>query len=259
MGGFITQSHLGWRWTQWITLIMATLFGTMGAIVIPETYHPVILQKKAKRLRYQMRNWAIHAEADEKEINAKEIANKYLLRPFKMLLFEPILVLVTLYISLIYGIIYGFFEVFPVSFQEQRGYNLGVGSLPFLSILVGVVIGCLIITYTTRTRFARKMRETGQVVPEERLIPMIIGGAALPIGMFWFAWTSSPNISPWPQIIAAVPIGKFFAPASMNTDIYLPHLFSPSFLLRLTARSFPSRYRNHDDFSPGSQLHHRCV
>jgi len=206
LGGFITMSHLGWRWTQWIQLIMAALFGVIGVIIIPETYAPVLLQRKAKKLRYQTKNWAMRAPADEKEVNLKEIAEKYLLRPFIMLAMEPILVLVTLYMALIYGIIYGFFEVFPVTFQEERGWNLGVGALPFLAVLIGVICGCLIITAITKSRFKHVLEDKG-LVPEERLIPMIIGGAFLPIGLFWFAWTSNPNITPWPQIIACVPIG----------------------------------------------------
>ncbi|PPJ52006.1 hypothetical protein CBER1_09643 [Cercospora berteroae] len=207
MGGFITMSYLGWRWTQWITMIMAALFGTIGFFVIPETFAPVLLQRKAKKLKYKTKNWALHAPADEKEVNLKEIADKYLLKPFKMLVLEPILILVTLYMSLIYGIIYGCFEAFPISFQEERGWNLGVGSLPFLSILIGVVFGSIIIVAVTKTRTKRKMEEHGEIVPEERLIPMIIGGLLLPIGLFWFGWTSNPNITPWPQIIAAIPIG----------------------------------------------------
>lgn len=123
------------------------------------------------------------------------------------------------------GLIYGFFEVFPVSFQEERGWNLGVGSLPFLSVLIGVLIGCVFIAFITKTRFARKLEENGTVVPEERLVPMIIGGAFLPIGMFWFAWTSNPHITPWPQIIAAAPIGTglimvFMQGLSYIIDVY---------------------------------------
>lgn len=205
LGGFITMSHLGWRWTQWINLIMAGLMGITGFFVIPETFAPVLLQRKAKAMRYETRNWAIHAPADEKKVNLQEIAEKYLLRPFKMLTLEPILVLVTIYMSIIYGIIYGFFEVFPISFQEQRGWNLGVGALPFLGVLVGVVCGCIIISLITKTRFKRVMEQEG-LVPEERLVPMIIGGALLPAGLFWFGWTSYPTISPWPEIISTVPI-----------------------------------------------------
>lgn len=36
---------------------------------------------------------------------------------------------------------------------------------------------------------------------------MMIGGALLPIGLFWFAWTSSPDIIWVPQVIAAAPAG----------------------------------------------------
>jgi DHA1 family multidrug resistance protein-like MFS transporter len=36
---------------------------------------------------------------------------------------------------------------------------------------------------------------------------MIIGGFLFPAGMFWFAWTSSPNITWVPQVVSGVFIG----------------------------------------------------
>ena len=143
-----------------------------------------------------------------------------------MLVLEPILMLVTLYMGLVYGILYLFFEAYPIAFSEERGYNLGVGALPFLALTVGVLGGAFFIGYITKTRFARKLAKHGKVVPEERLIPMFVGGILLPIGLFWFAWTSSPNISPWPQIIAGVPIGAgvlmiFIQGLNYIIDVYL--------------------------------------
>ena len=38
-------------------------------------------------------------------------------------------------------------------------------------------------------------------------VPMIIGAFLLPIGLFWFAWTSNPHITWVPQVIAGIPIG----------------------------------------------------
>jgi MFS family permease len=188
MGGFITQSHLGWRWTAWITLIMAALFGCIGLAVIPETSAARILQIKAKRLRYETKNWALHAKADESRIDFDTITHIYLVRPFVMFVQEPILALITLYMSFIYGIIYLLFEAYPISFQEQRGWNAGVGSLPFAAFIVGIVMGTGAIAYSTRTNFARAFKKHGKVIPEERLPPMIIGAAVLPIGLFMFAW-----------------------------------------------------------------------
>lgn len=103
---------------------------------------------------------------------------------------------------------YLFFEAYPIAFQQNRGWNDGVGALPFLSITGGVIIGALIITWTTKTRFARKLKENdGKVIPEERLPPMILGSLLLPAGLFWYAWTSSPNIIWVPQVLAGIPIG----------------------------------------------------
>lgn len=72
-------------------------------MIVPESYAPVLLQQRASHVRHATRNWAIHAKVDEKEVDFHEIAVKYLYKPFKMLLLEPILDLITIYISLIYG------------------------------------------------------------------------------------------------------------------------------------------------------------
>ena len=207
VGGFLTMSYLGWRWTQWITLIMASLFGTIGLFVIPETYAPVLLQRRAKKLRYETKNWALHSQSEESPVDLKTIVEKYMIRPFQMMVMEPILILVTLYMSVIYGIMYLFFSVFPIAFQEYRGWNLGVGGLPFLALIVGVAAGAGLIAYTSKTKFKRTMEEQGHVVPEARLPPMMVGGFVFPAGMFWFAWTSNPNIIWVPQVIACAFIG----------------------------------------------------
>lgn len=105
VGGYLVQAGYGWRWSAWVTLVAAGFFGTIGWFVYPESFGPVLLQKRAKKLRYATRNWAIHALADENEITAHAILEKYLTKPIKMLIWEPILLLITVYISFIYGIL----------------------------------------------------------------------------------------------------------------------------------------------------------
>ena len=228
-GGFITMSYLGWRWTAWITLIIASFFGTAAFLICSESYAPVLLQRRAAKRRFETQNWAIHAPADEYPVDMKSIIEKYLYRPFKMLFMEPILTLITIYIAFIYGILYLFFEAYPIAFQESRGWNLGVGALPFIGITIGVVLGVGIIVYNSNTRFKRKMETNGgKPIPEERLIPMIVGAALLPVGLFWFAWTSNPHISWVPQVLAGIPIGAgvqmiFLQGLSYIIDVYLMH------------------------------------
>lgn len=201
------MSSLTWRWTEYLTMIMGFSFWLIGLFVIPETFAPVLLSRKAKRMRHETSNWALHARSDEQQVVPKELITKFLFKPFKMLFLDPILLLITLYMSLIYGVLYLLFVAYPIAFSEIRGWNLGVGALPFAAVTIGVLIGALLIVIHSKTRYARLLKENGHVLPEERLIPMMVGGIIFPAGLFWFAWTSSPHITWVPQVLSGIFIG----------------------------------------------------
>lgn len=208
IGGFVTMSYLGWRWTAYITAIWAFAIAGIGVLIIPETFEGTLLTQRAKRLRTKTKNWALHAKAEEKIVSYQNIAVQYLLRPFQMLVQEPILLLITLYVGFIYGFLYTCFVAYPISFQEERGWNDGVGALPFVAVICGVFCACLIIIAFSLTRYRTFILRNGRVQPEERLIPMIIGGILLPAGMFWFGWTSNPQITWVPQVVSGGFLGS---------------------------------------------------
>lgn len=77
---------------------------------------------------------------------------------------------------------------------------------------------------------------------------MIVGAVILVIGLFWFAWTSYPSISPWPQIISGAFIGAgiicVFMPAVIYlVDVYLfdanSALAANAFVRSFIAAAFP--------------------
>jgi MFS transporter, DHA1 family, multidrug resistance protein len=118
---------------------MAALFGGIGLFVIPETSAARILQLRARELRYETKNWALHAKADENRITVNTILTVYLIRPFKMLFQEPILALVTAYMSYLYGVLYLLFEaVSLLSLQDQPYRPLTLYSIPLSSTRTGV-------------------------------------------------------------------------------------------------------------------------
>lgn len=72
---------------------MCALALVLNVFLLRESYVPIILTNKAKRLRQQTKNWAIHSKLEETEVNLKDVLNRYFLRPLNMLLVEPIVLL----------------------------------------------------------------------------------------------------------------------------------------------------------------------
>lgn len=87
------------------------------------------------------------------------------------------------------GILYIFLTAYPIVFQEIRGYGLGVAALPYIGMVVGMIFGgLLVIAFQPWTN--RRMKANNNVpIPEDRLVPSIVGSILFPIGIFWFSWT----------------------------------------------------------------------
>ncbi|PVH69741.1 MFS general substrate transporter [Cadophora sp. DSE1049] len=50
-GWIVSNNQLGWRWTEWVTLIISGGAFLIALLFLPETYLPVLLDWKAKHLR----------------------------------------------------------------------------------------------------------------------------------------------------------------------------------------------------------------
>jgi DHA1 family multidrug resistance protein-like MFS transporter len=193
-GGFITMSYLHWRWTMYISAIMGFLGFTLLLTFFRETYAPMVLVQKASILRRQTHNWGIHAKQDEVEIDFNHLVTVNFSRPFRMLFTEPIVFLVTLYMSFIYGLMYALLGAYPVVFQSIHGMNLGVGSLPFIGLIIGEFAGGAF-TLLSQNSYTKKLMANHDVpVPEWRLPPVIVGGIAFTIGLFWYVSIFLPRI-----------------------------------------------------------------
>ena len=183
VGGYVMMSHLGWRWTQWLLLILGMSSVTLYFFTVPETYSPVVLSQEAAKIRLESRTGVIPAEASKKQIDLRDLLRKYILKPWIMIAQEPILALITLHVGFVFAFLYLCLEAYPITFEQNRGWNIGVGALPFLAVTVGVVMGVAILILHTKTRMRRRLQMDGEV-PEERLVPMMLGSVLLPIGMF---------------------------------------------------------------------------
>ena len=105
VGGAITASGTNWRWTEYITGIMMLVVLLVDVLVLDESYANTLLIYKARRLRHESNNWALHAKHEEWDVTVTEMVHKYLLRPFQLIA-TPICFLMALYASFVYAIIY---------------------------------------------------------------------------------------------------------------------------------------------------------
>lgn len=189
IGGFIVDSYLGWRWTEYLCGIMGASSLIIDVLWLEETYPPVVLIEKASELRRRTKNWGIHAKQEEIEVDIGELIKKNFSRPLRILVTEPIVLLLSIYMAFIYGLLYLFLTAYPIVFQGIHGFNKGVGGLPYFGMIIGQLLAGVFILLT-QPWYNRKLdSNNGIPIPEWRLPPVIAGGAAFALGLFWFGWT----------------------------------------------------------------------
>ncbi|KAG7420710.1 Efflux pump FUB11 [Fusarium oxysporum f. sp. rapae] len=206
-GGFLGM-NASWRWVMGFLAIFAGFMWIGGTILIPETYAPTLLRRRAAKLS-SMTGKVYTSTIDLKQgkVSLRSAIGTSLLRPWILLFKEPIVLLLSIYMAIIYGTLYLFFAAFPVVFEQARGWSQGIEGLAFLGIAVGM-LAALIYTIPDNKRYALlDQKHNGFAPPEARLPPAIIGSFAIPVGLFWFAWTNYPSIHWIVSITAGAPFG----------------------------------------------------
>jgi MFS transporter, DHA1 family, multidrug resistance protein len=89
-------------------MMFAGFCTVLAIFFIPETFAPVLLAQKARRLRKANpeKNKDLYAESERVSWAPMAVLERTIFRPFKMLFVEPILLLATIYLSVAYGVIY---------------------------------------------------------------------------------------------------------------------------------------------------------
>ncbi|KAE8354349.1 major facilitator superfamily domain-containing protein [Aspergillus coremiiformis] len=249
IGGCITESSLGWRWTMYLVSIMGGVAFLLDVIYLQETYPPVLLMHKAARLRLQTKNWAFHTKQEETAITLRQLIQTNLGRPLRLLLGEPIITLLSVYTAFIYGLLYLFLSAYPPVFQTVHAFTPTQSGLALLSLVIGELLaGAAVLAL--QPAYHRKLKANqGCCVPEWRLPIVILGGAAFALGIFWFGWTGyNPHIHWLVPAAAGVPIGFgllviFLQALNYLVDTYLMYAASAiaanTFLRSLCGAGFP--------------------
>ena len=195
IGGFAAENK-GWKWTIWELMWLSGFCFVFLFFFLPETSSSNILYRRTVRIRALTNNPKVKCEPEiEAEgMSGKEIGMMVFIRPFTLSFTEPICFFLNTYLALIYGLLYLWFESFPIVFIQIYHFSLGTEGLAFLGILIGsFVIMVPFFIYNYR-HVEPQFNDQGLLRPEVRLQPAFVGAFLIPICLFWFGWSARPSI-----------------------------------------------------------------
>lgn len=198
----------------------------MTFFVMKETSHGILLEQKTKRLRQETGNQNLRSKLDSGLTPAQNF-RRAIVRPTKMLLFSPIVLLLSIYMAVVYGYLYLLFTTLTSVYEEVYHWNSGVAGLSYLGIGIGMFIGLFSFAATSdRTVTALMKKKNTDRKPEYRLPVMMIGALLVPIGLFWYGWSADKQIHYIMPIIGTGFVGAGLILTFMPISTYLVDAFT---------------------------------
>ncbi|KAK2628826.1 hypothetical protein QTJ16_001929 [Diplocarpon rosae] len=195
IGGFAAEL-LGWRWTHWLIIILAGA-GWVFCSSMQETYAPILLQRKAARIRKETGDGRWWCRYDQRS-SPFEILKINLSKPLILSFTEPILWFWNAYVAILYGILFLCIVAYPLIFTGLRGWSIGMTGLAYMGIAFGNMLA--IVTEPLARRVINSHQTdpaTGRVYPEASISVVCLASILCPIGSLWFSWTSVPTTIHW--------------------------------------------------------------
>ncbi|KAJ7184383.1 major facilitator superfamily domain-containing protein [Mycena filopes] len=216
IAGSFAAEIKGWRWPMWEMLWLSGFSFVVLAIVLPETYAPSILLKRAHRLRKLTGRTDLHTavELAQASQTAGAILFEACVRPF-VLMAEPVLIFANIYLGFVYALFFLWFESFPLVFSGIYHFDLGKSSLPFAAYFVTGIITYIFYVcyqmYHVKPRYIAAAKAGKTVPPEIRLEIGLMASIFIPASVLIFGYTARESIH-W-----IVPV--------IGASLYLPGIF----------------------------------
>jgi MFS family permease len=189
---------VSWRWAEWVVLILDGAVILMLFLFKAESFAPRILYYKARQLRKLTGNPKFMTAHEAEHTTLGALLSKCFFRPFVLCL-EPIVLAFTLYLVIVYVILFTFLDGYPYIFAQTYGINEGLSNICFLGLFVGILLVVALVPFVYRSTIKQLERDgddgSGKAIfRESRLYFAMVGAPALPIGLFWMGWTDYVSI-----------------------------------------------------------------
>ena len=100
-----------------------------------ETYAPILLERRVKKLRKNTGDLSLKVEpASSTAASAGELFWRTITRPSKMILFSPIILSLGIYTGIVFAYLYLMLVTFTEVYEQKYGFSLGVTGLTYLGM-----------------------------------------------------------------------------------------------------------------------------
>jgi multidrug resistance protein len=135
-GGFLSMT-VSWRWVEGLICVLSGTLWILGTLLVPETYAPVILRNRAKKLS-ELTGLIYVSKLDSgRNTSMKNTSKTALARPWALLFREPIVLLLSIYIAIIYGTLYMLLRLFLLFTRKAVAGMKGPEDYPFSVLWLG--------------------------------------------------------------------------------------------------------------------------
>ena len=195
-GAFIAQGTT-WRWVFYSTSLVACAIQVLGFFFLKETYGAALLARKKKELIKITGNKELHTEFDTPNRKMSTHLGTAFKRPFKLLLTQPIVQVLALYIGFVYGVLYLVLSTFPLLWTSPvfYGESTGIAGLNYISLGLGFFVGTQIAAKTADRIYKSLKAKNGDVGKSEFRVPLMFPGAIMvPIGLLIYGWSAQHRV-----------------------------------------------------------------
>ncbi|KIW20372.1 hypothetical protein PV08_00947 [Exophiala spinifera] len=179
---------MGWRFSSWELLIITGSFYSMFMVLMPETSAPTILYYRAKRLRELNSNVNFRSEEELRQAHlsvGQRLWNSTV-KPWEVNIKDPALLFMTLYMGLLYAILYSFFESLPLVYPPLYGFSETSTSLIWLVTPPAVVFGFPVHCLWLAKRVQPKLQDGTFGDLENFLEEGVVASVLMPASLFMF-------------------------------------------------------------------------
>lgn len=178
---------------------------------MPETYNRSILRRRAARLGLAPPK-LLSAQSGVTMIDMSHVT---FFTPLKMLITEPIVALLSVYLAFNFALLFQWFIAVPAVLHLVYNFTVQQAGLAFIAAIVGSILAAITSVLLDKLTYSRlsKKHPNGMIPIEYRLFPAMIGGFAITASLFWIGWTAKPEISFASPIVGTL----FYVWGSMST------------------------------------------